>query len=402
MAGDAVLLPEMFLNGHHANYLCRIATHFLQQGCEVHLIVAASSSTHPELDRLCRGYPGAVHLHLLDDAACKRALWGGRSQVVREFRVWLLLRRACLAVRRQTPVALTFVPYLDYCLHSLALLGAGFFGSRWAAVTMRPAFHQRAEGVIAPPARGAAIKRWLFFALLRQRGLESLYAIDPTLVAHVRRTAPTLADRLRHFPDPVTPPRQHDVAALRQRYGIAMDACVIVLFGAIDLRKGIRELLMALELPQARHWVLLIVGRQEEPVHQLLGEARWQALLRDARVLQRDAYVSEDVEHEVFALADAVWLGYRGHYAMSGVLVRAGTYRKPVLACREGLIGWYARRAGLGLLCDPAPEDIARALCALEDPDLAARLGERGQACFAAQLWSDTLALLPRCRDSQR
>jgi len=36
-----------------------------------------------------------------------------------------------------------------------------------------------------------------------------------------------------------------------------------------------------------------------------------------------DRLISEEQEADLFSACDAVWLGYMGHYGMSGVLVQA-------------------------------------------------------------------------------
>jgi hypothetical protein len=47
-----------------------------------------------------------------------------------------------------------------------------------------------------------------------------------------------------------------------------------------------------------------------------------------------------------------VWLGYKGHYGMSGVLVQAYRFNKPVIATADGLIGWFCRDGELGPVVD--------------------------------------------------
>ena len=51
-------------------------------------------------------------------------------------------------------------------------------------------------------------------------------------------------------------------------------------------------------------------------------------------------YLNMDEENMVFSAADVVWLGYQGHYHMSGVLVQAGVMGLPVVASDEGLMAF--------------------------------------------------------------
>jgi glycosyltransferase involved in cell wall biosynthesis len=65
-----------------------------------------------------------------------------------------------------------------------------------------------------------------------------------------------------------------------------------------------------------------------------------------------DRFISGETELDLFSACDAVWLGYKGHYGMSGVLVQAYRFGKPVIATADGLIGWFCRTGELGPVID--------------------------------------------------
>jgi glycosyltransferase involved in cell wall biosynthesis len=76
--------------------------------------------------------------------------------------------------------------------------------------------------------------------------------------------------------------------------------------------------------------------------------------LRSAgRLKERLGFQTLVDEGRLFAAADAVWMGYRGHYTMSGVLVQAAAMGLPVISCAEGLIGWWTRKYAAGEVVDP-------------------------------------------------
>ena len=68
-----------------------------------------------------------------------------------------------------------------------------------------------------------------------------------------------------------------------------------------------------------------------------------------------DRFVTAEEELDLFSACDVVWLGYKGHYGMSGVLVQAYRFGKPVVATADGLIGWFCRTGELG----PVVEDLS-------------------------------------------
>jgi glycosyltransferase involved in cell wall biosynthesis len=65
-----------------------------------------------------------------------------------------------------------------------------------------------------------------------------------------------------------------------------------------------------------------------------------------------DTFISSETELDLFSACDVVWLGYKGHYGMSGVLVQAYRFGKPVVATADGLIGWFCRTGELGPVVD--------------------------------------------------
>jgi glycosyltransferase involved in cell wall biosynthesis len=65
-----------------------------------------------------------------------------------------------------------------------------------------------------------------------------------------------------------------------------------------------------------------------------------------------DRFITAEEELDLFSACDVVWLGYKGHYGMSGVLVQAYRFGKAVVATADGLIGWFCRTGELGTVVD--------------------------------------------------
>jgi glycosyltransferase involved in cell wall biosynthesis len=87
-----------------------------------------------------------------------------------------------------------------------------------------------------------------------------------------------------------------------------------------------------------------------------------------------DQFVSNEMERDLFSACDVVWLGYKGHYGMSGVLVQAYRFDKPVVATSDGLIGWFCRGGQLG----PCLDDLSAASITQALGEVAAQW-ERGE-----------------------
>ncbi len=146
------------------------------------------------------------------------------------------------------------------------------------------------------------------------------------------------------------------------------DGMHVLVYGAINDRKGLFELVDALaqRTDGAHAPRLVIAGAQDEDTRAQLQRAI--ARLTKAPVVL-DRFISSETELDLFSVCDVVWLGYKGHYGMSGVLVQAFRFRKPVVATADGLIGWFCRTGELG----PVIEDLSSAAINRAIDDVLAR-----------------------------
>lgn len=392
-----ILVIEVNLTGHHSIYLEKVAEAHLDLGREITVVVSEDYKAHVVISRLRKLYSDLFHVVFLDKDECAQCIessWGG---VGREIGLWRLFRKIFHFVSSARPVNFVFLPYTDYCLNAIGLLGSPFDMTKWGGICMRPSFHYAACGVIAPDTRWSYLKRLLFNRVLRLDNLVCLFSIDELLVRHVHRHDSVLARQLHYLPDPAGLPLRLDVIGLRQQYNIPISAKVVLVYGSIDGRKGLFRLLDSLALfPELIEWHALIVGRQSPDVREALSSQQWASLKEENRLHTIDDFVSGEVEHQVFSLCDAVWAAYVGHYTMSGVLVRAGMYRKPVIANGYGLIGWYARTKKLGIILSNSKESVVAALRCLAEPVGAREMGDNGHRQFAENTWSFFVAQLAK------
>ncbi len=122
----------------------------------------------------------------------------------------------------------------------------------------------------------------------------------------------------------------------------------MLVYGLINQRKGIHELVEACA-QRSNAPTLVVAGNQDGDTHDFLRHAATR--LSPAPVILNQ-FISSEVELDLFSACDAVWLGYKGHYGMSGVLVQAYRFAKPVIATADGLIGWFCKNAELGTVID--------------------------------------------------
>jgi hypothetical protein len=292
--------------------------------------------------------------------------------------------------RKRGPVDHVFLPYMDWTLFAIALARAPFKGTRYSGITMRQRFHLRASGVTVATDRLNAVKAWLFRRLLRDPALDTIFTNDETLPEYF---APTrFAGKVVHFADPSDPRPEMPRDAARRRLGIAPDACVVLVYGYLDARKGIRDLLAWIAGSDASSTTVLLAGRQAPEVRTLLELPDARRLAEQGRLRTIDAFVPEDDEPLYFGAADLVWLAYERFEMMSGVLVKAAQYRRTVVFREYGLVAHYARRHGSPLL---SADGCGQALAGLP-AGLSVRTFEAGQRArpLPEHSWSHTLQLI--------
>lgn len=348
-----ILIIEAALTGHHSGYLERIAAAYMEAGHSVTATVLQRDAAHPAIDRLKARFSDTFKVIPLDDVRYDAALDSRFGEPGRELALRRFFGQAYRVVHQAEPVDYVFLPYLDYCLYALGLLGSPFGLTQWGGICMRPSFHYAHYGVIAPKPKLASSKRALFLRLLRSKTLKSIYTIDELLHRFVVERHSSWTHRLQYVPDPAELKGSHTYESARQSLGIPDGAVVVLAYGAIDERKGLDVLIEAIssiEVPKTLH--LLVAGRQSAAIQPLMQSTQVSTLTQERRCHVINNFVDDAVEQMVFAAADIVWLGYRNHYAMSGVLVLAAVTGKPVIATQDGLIGWYTRARELGLAID--------------------------------------------------
>ena len=277
-----------------------------------------------------------------------------------------------MALRSHRVVVL---PYLDHCLRVIALRGLPFPNLPARTIMMRGGWrHQALLGTAPPTLRNRLawrVERAYLTCLLRQPRIQIVGSVDPLFATLAARTLGS-GGKIRYLPDPFLglPPERGRSGVARKKFGLNSQDFVVLVFGGLAPRKGIEQLVAALRRIDSRRFKALLVGRVHPTVGRFLDESASRKLRLEGRLVVVDEYVSREVEAQAFRAADAVWLGYSGHYTMSGVLVSAARYGLPTVACDEGSIGWLTKRYGLGEVVDPKDAlSVAAAICRLDRDD---------------------------------
>jgi glycosyltransferase involved in cell wall biosynthesis len=373
MAQDTVLIVEPNFTGHRWRYAQWAANAYMEAGYRCVIVTDPANAGHA----LCRQIEAEKQTNLEIAFVALPAHDKGRLakvSYVRFFRDFQHLYRSYRATNRDRNVVLVVVPYVDYFFYGLPFLGSPFDATPWLGITMRASFHHAKVGVKAPRQPLVnGIKAQLFKRAIRTKGLKTLLSIDPTLTEWYEAGHRARGDAaVQYLADPFPDAKATEPRLARDRLGLS-DGKHVLVYGAITERKGVQELVTALAArPDAP--TLVIAGAQDDETRAFLASTL--PKLSPAPVVI-NRFITADEELDLFSACDVIWLGYKGHYGSSGVLVQAYRFGKRVIATGDGLIGWFCRTGELGpVIDDLSVASINHAVDIVLDDSPRAPLGE--------------------------
>ncbi|AFY96798.1 glycosyltransferase [Chamaesiphon minutus PCC 6605] len=364
------MLFDLALGGHHGNYIQHLVERAYQQGFRgaIDIVVLPQfadihQDTVAAIDR-----NQDVPIDLVPISAAEATSLGSRhsglSRALRNVREWQIFCK--YAKDLQTTHAL--IMYLDTCELPLAM------GMQspcpFSGIYFRPTFHYKMFENYCPD-RHDKLQYWrerlTFSRISNNPQLQTMFCLDPFAVKAIASQHHTT--KIVHLADPVQPypAMPSDLATLKTELGIEAHRRVFLLFGGLDERKGIYQLLEAIQLLSSElcdRLCLLLVGgtdpARQATIHQKIAVIRQTLPLQ---AIEHYDFIPEADVPPYFQLADVILAPYQRHVGMSGILLLAAAAGKPVLSSDYGLMGELARRYQLGLVVDSTkPTEIARAL----------------------------------------
>lgn len=377
-----ILILEPHATGHHASYLRWLVQAMHQKGWSVVIATTEEALVHPELSAITAKFDNILVHTMRESPELSGVAANSRQLIRREFAYWRNFKRAVRDVRADgTPIDLIIVPYIDYCFYALALLGAPFLDIPWCGISMR-----LSVDITRKADRAALPWKWrMARRLLGTSGLRALFVINPSIAEipphwHM----PKETARLRYLPDPAQCVPAPSRAESRAKLGIAKDKVAILVFGSIDERKGIDSLISAVATQaDLAAYLVILAGKQSSTMRRGLLASMYGNLLAQNRLIIIDRFVDDLELGMLLAASDVVWVGYRDHIYMSGVLVLAGKAGLPVVGTSEGEIGRLINRHEMGVLARiEQPVQVAIALRAMLNDGARLEMGRRARLAF--------------------
>ena len=345
------------------------------------LMTTRKSAEHPALKIVEDEVPGELPLSFMPEVASPVGT-GSFSLFHKQIQYRKAMARGFNELCSDDVPDLIYVMGLDAVDKALSVLGSPFGSVAFSGMFVSVKFHRFQMG-IGPSSRHDKLYKWSFERLLSIKSLFSITVIDEYFVEYSKQQSKLEYDKVKFVPDPGELKGSESVAHAREQLDLPDGRFVILLYGALTSRKGVKELLKAVSLLEDDDTIsVLLAGQIDEGVEAILCQSMAEKLLADGRLIVVPGYQDEEQEYRLFRLADAVWLGYvGGFYGKSAVMPQAGSLGLPVLASNTGLIGAITQRNDLGLVFDP--EDASAVAAEIKklrsDRQLQKRLGENGR-----------------------
>lgn len=363
-----LMLFDLALGGHHGNYICYLVDYWCEHNLPGYLdivVVPKFKLFHADVVETIAHYrhPKIKLIEIeKSEVAALNSRASATSRIARNLQEWELYCRYAL-LRRATH---SLLMYLD--TSEIPLTIGRSSPCPFSGIYFRPTFHYGNFTNYQPlwKERLQQIReRFTLSRILAHPQSSNIFCLDPFAVQDLNVTFQT--NKVAYLADPVEVERFRQPEIHPLKLAIEPGRLVFLLFGALDGRKGIYQLLEALNNLSAdlcRRVCLLLVGgtnaAEQAQIEAKLDRVRQNKPLQ---AIARYEFVSEREVTAYFQLADVILAPYQKHVGMSGILLLAAAANKPVLSSDYGLMGKVVQRYQLGLSVDSTnPGEIARGL----------------------------------------
>lgn len=366
-----LMLFDLALGGHHGNYIRYLIDYWCEQGLpgyldivvlpkfrQIHSDVAEiiTKSQHPNIKLVELTETEVLTLNSRQSAV---------SRVTRNLQEWELYCHYAKLLRATHSLLM----YIDTSEIPLAI------GKQspcpFSGIYFRPSFHYSNFSNYNPTwkDRLQEIREKLtWWRILSNPQLRNIFCLDPYAVENLAHSP--YHDKITYLADPIEieqfSPRKQQ---LNQKTELEIESGrkVFLMFGALNSRKGIYQLLDAIaELPASlcQKLCLLIVGGTNN-TERLNIKQKLETVYetKPVQIIERYEFIPDAEVLYYFQIADVVLATYQKHVGMSGILLLAAATGKPVLSSNYGLMGEIVRRYDLGLGVDSTvSSEIAQGL----------------------------------------
>ncbi len=194
-----------------------------------------------------------------------------------------------------------------------------------------------------------SVKKKLLFKLIDLSYLKNFFVLDLFLFKFIKKNKKNNFSKVVYTPDPGQLKFFFSQKFAKNYLKIKKNIFIILIYGAIKMSKGIKELISSLQYLNNNKIKLIIAGKQTDDVKFFLKLEANKQLINTGQVIIFDGFKNYKDEAILFSASDIVWVGYDDNFSgSSGVLHQAGLANKPVITNRLGLLGYLNKKYKIG------------------------------------------------------
>ncbi|MEN8444231.1 MAG: glycosyltransferase family 4 protein [Cyanobacteria bacterium J06555_13] len=397
-----LMLFDLSIYGHHPGYIRYLLTYWHQQSFSGEIVVLVSPRflvAHSDVVTLAKQLDSQrITFKAITQAEENsfRPRNSGLNRNLRNFQEWRIFCRYA----KQLAIDHALVMYYDTYQYPLALrLNPPCSVS---GIYFRPTFHypQFANPPQQHNHRKSRWEQWILTQVLNNPRLSSLLTLDPFVTNYTPQTRPY--QKIAYLPDPIKVCRYSQSRLQEIKASLSLDPKrkLFLLFGALTERKGIYQLLEALDLlPEeiSRQVAIALIGEasadNQARIEQKIAALSKHSAAKAVQIYRQYEFLPEADVQAYYEISDVVLALYQNHVGMSGILNLAAEKQKPVLSTDYGLMGELVGRYDLGLAVDSSrPEAIAQGITTLLSTETISPEQRQKMQQFAQQNHADKFA----------
>lgn len=343
-----ILIFEPDSSGHHSSYLYHLIINFLSANYPYNLVVLVTPNffeQHPQIIQETLS-PKVKWMAFSDTEFSEWKITKAESVTKRAFFEWNLLRKYI----SETNASSVFLMYIDYL--QIALLTQKALPCPVSGILFRPTLVNYPAHSLKERLNNFR-KNLTLKLFVKSKKLDSLFSLDPFATEYIKQNWQT--NKVIYLPDPVQVyPSTKSSDEIKMELGIKENRKVFLIFGYLDSRKGVAEVMEAIDKisrEKSQKGTLLIVGAWEESERvKFENKLKEISNLSDFQIITKKTFIPEEDIQLYFEVSDYILALYNKHIGMSGITIRAAVAQKPLLTYNFGLMGKLVLENELGLI----------------------------------------------------
>lgn len=343
-----ILIFEPDSSGHHSSYLYHLIINFLSANYPYNLVVLVAPNffeQHPQI--IQETLSSKVKWMAFSDTEFSEwKITKAESVTKRAFFEWNLLRKYIT----ETNASSVFLMYIDYL--QIALLTQKALPCSVSGILFRPTLVNYPAHSLKERLNNFR-KNLTLKLFVKSKKIDSLFSLDPFATEYIKQNWQT--NKVIYLPDPVQVyPSTKSSDEIKMELGVKENRKVFLLFGYLDSRKGVAEVMEAIgkiSREKSQKGTLLIVGTWEES-ERVKFEIKLKEILNTSnfQIITKKTFIPEEDIQLYFEVSDYILALYNKHIGMSGITIRAAVAQKPLLTYNFGLMGKLVLENELGLI----------------------------------------------------